>query len=99
MIPAAPLPLIDVETYVPADHPACVLVRQLAAELDELPGSRIVAENAARAVAVFLLREYCNVPSPKPAPAAPPTAVLKVVELMRRRLHESLQIEELADAA
>jgi len=82
-----------------SDHPACVLVRQLAAELDELPGSRIVAENAARAVAVFLLREFCEVPCAKPTPAAPPTAVLKVVELMRRRLHESLRIEELADAA
>ncbi len=93
---------LDADTFgrkLEASHPVCVLVRQMAAELDELPGSRVVAENTARSVAALLLREYCEVPCSKPAAAAPPRAVLKVVELMRRRLHETLRIEELADAA
>jgi len=82
-----------------ADHPACLLTRQLAAELNEPAGARVVGENLGRAIAVLLLREYCDVPSPKPVAAVPPAAVLKVVEVMRSRIHESLRIEELAEAA
>ncbi len=84
---------------LPANHPACQMFRQLVNELLEPAGARVVVENAARAIAVLLLREYCDVPSPKPPTAVPPMAVLKVVEFMRRRLHESLRIEELAEAA
>ncbi len=84
---------------LPASHPACLLMGHLAAELAEFPGSRVITENLARAIAVYLIREYCHVPASKPPPAAPPAAVLKVVEVMRARLHESLTIEELADAA
>ena len=82
-----------------ADHPACLMVRQLAEELDEPAGARIVGENLSRAIAALLIREYCPVTAPRPAQAAPPSAVLRAVELMRRRMHERLQIEELAAAA
>jgi AraC family transcriptional regulator len=82
-----------------ASHPASRVIQQLAQELDELAGARVVVENIARAAAVFLLREFCNPPAAKPIAAVPPAAVLKVVELMRLRLHESLKVEELADAA
>ena len=84
---------------LPADHPACALMSQLARELDAAPGASMIAEGVARAIAVLLLREYDQLPARKPAAAAPPVAVLRAVELMRQRMGESLSLEEIADAA
>jgi AraC family transcriptional regulator len=84
---------------LPANHPACVLVRSLVSELDAPPGASAVAEGIARAVAVHLLREFSQLPARKPADAAPPVAVLRAVELMRQRMTDSLSLEELAHAA
>jgi AraC family transcriptional regulator len=82
-----------------ASHPACVLMRALVGELDAPPGAPTVAEGIARAIAVLLLREYQQLPARKPADVAPPVAVLRAVELMRRRMVEPLTLEELAHAA
>ena len=82
-----------------AEHPACRLMRQLYHELDALAGAALAAEGLARAIAVQLLREFDHIRVTKPVPAAPPVAVLKVVELMRQRLADSLALEELAEVA
>lgn len=82
-----------------ADHPACLLARSLAGELDAPPGASAVAEGTARAIAVHLLREFSQLPACKPADAAPPVAVLRAVELMRQRIAEPLSLEELANVA
>ncbi len=84
---------------LPARHPACVLMRSLVGELAAQPGAPAVAEGIARAIAVHLLREFSQLPARKPAEVAPPIAVLRAVELMRRRLTDSLSLEELAHAA
>ena len=84
---------------LPADHPACALMRSLAGELDSPPGAATIAEGIARAIAVHLLREFSQLPARKPADVAPPIAVLRAVELMRRRMTDSLSLEELAHAA
>lgn len=80
-------------------HPACALMQQLGRELDALAGSALAAEGIARTIAVLLLREFDHLRGTKPAQAAPPVAVLKVVELMRQRLGDSLALEELAEVA
>lgn len=84
---------------LPADHPASTLVRQLALEMEAGPGSSLVADGLARAIAVLLLRRFQNLPPVKSEPAAPPAAVLRAVTLMRRRLAEPLSLEQLAAAA
>ncbi|HAB15414.1 MAG TPA: AraC family transcriptional regulator [Verrucomicrobiota bacterium] len=84
---------------LPAIHPAATLVRQLAQELEAGPGSSVVADGIARAVAVLLLRQFQRLPPVKSPPAAPPAAVLRAVTLMRRRLADSLSLDELAKAA
>ena len=84
---------------LPASHAACALMRQLVPELDAPPGASMVAEGVARAIAVLLLREYQQLPARKPADVAPPVAVLRAVELMRRRMVEPLSLEEIANAA
>ena len=84
---------------LPVDHPACVLMRSLAGELDAPPGAATIAEGIARAIAVHLLREFSQLPARKPADVAPPIAVLRAVELMRRRMTDPLSLEELAHAA
>jgi len=83
-----------------APHPACVLMQQLYHELDaQAAGAGLAAEGLARAIAVHLLREFDHIRGTKHVPAAPPVAVLKVVELMRERLADSLALEELAEVA
>jgi AraC family transcriptional regulator len=82
-----------------ASHPACALMRLLVGELDAQPGSSAIAEGVARAIAVHLLREYQQLPARKPADVAPPVAVLRAVEVMRRRMAEPISLEELAHAA
>ena len=84
---------------LPANHPACALMRALAGELGAQPGAPTVAEGIARAIAVHLLREYQQLPARKPADVAPPIAVLRAVELMRRRMTDPLSLEEIAHAA
>ena len=84
---------------LPVDHPACVLMRSLAGELDAPPGAATIAEGIARAIAVHLLREFSQLPARKLADVAPPIAVLRAVELMRRRMTDPLSLEELAHAA
>lgn len=81
------------------DHPACVLMQQLRGELDAPAGASLMAEGLARAIAVLLLREFKDLRPSKAAAPAPPVAVLRAVELMRRRLADSLTLEELADVA
>jgi len=81
------------------NHPACLLMQQLFHELDSPAGAALAAEGLARTIAVQLLREFDHIRSTKPAAAAPPVAVLKVVELMRQRLADSLALEELAEVA
>jgi len=80
-------------------HPACLLMQQLFHELSAPAGAPLAAEGLARAIAVLLLREFDHIRVAKPLPAAPPVAVLKVVQLMRHRLSDSLSLEELADVA
>jgi AraC family transcriptional regulator len=82
-----------------AEHPAGRLMEQLRGELHGAAGASLVAEGLARAVAVLLLREFATLPRARTAEAAPPVAVLRAVELMRRRLDESLTLEELAEVA
>ena len=82
-----------------AGHPACLLMNQLDHELAAPAGAAVAAEGIARAIAVQLLREFDHIRGARPAAAAPPVAVLKVVELMRERLADSLGLEELADVA
>lgn len=84
---------------LPADHPACLLMRQLKNELSAPAGAAIAAEGLARTIAVMLLREFDHIRVTKPAEPAPPVAVLKVVELMRQRLADSLALEEMAAVA
>jgi len=82
-----------------ATHPACLLMKQLFRELAAPAGAAIAAEGLARTIAVQLLREFDHIRGARPAAAAPPVAVLKVVELMRERLADSLALEELAEVA
>jgi AraC family transcriptional regulator len=82
-----------------AEHPACLLMKQLHLELEAPAGAAVAAEGLARAIAVQLLREFDHIRGARPAAAAPPVAVLKVVELMRERLADSLGLEELAEVA
>ena len=81
------------------DHPACALMEQLRGELDNPAGASLVAEGLARAIAVLLLRQFEKLPRARAAEAAPPVAVLRAVELMRRRLAAPLTLEELAEVA
>lgn len=80
-------------------HPVSVLMQQLYQELEAAAGAGVAAEGLARAIAVQILREFDHIRGTKPAPAAPPLAVLRVVELMRARLADSLALEELAEVA
>jgi AraC family transcriptional regulator len=80
-------------------HPACLLMRQLRLELDSPAGAALAAEGLARTIAVLLLREFDQIRVARVTPPAPPVAVLKVVELMRQRLADSLALEELAEVA
>jgi AraC family transcriptional regulator len=82
-----------------AKHPACLLMQQLFHELDAPAGAALAAEGLARTIAVQLLREFDHIRVTKPAPAAPPVAVLKVVDYMRQRLTDSLALEEIAEVA
>jgi AraC family transcriptional regulator len=82
-----------------ADHPAVRIVEQLARELEPAAGGRLLADGLARAAAVHLLRQFAPVPQIRAPHAAPPSAVLRAVDLMRRRLAETLTIDELAGAA
>lgn len=84
---------------IPADHSLCVLLRQLEGELDAPAGAPAVVEGIAHALVVLLLRQFHLLPTPKPAAAAPPVAVLRAVDLMRAHLDESLPLEQLAEAA
>lgn len=84
---------------LPAAHAASVLLRQLGGELEASPGASVVAEGLARAVVVQLLREFSHIRAPKTAAPAPPVAVLRAVELMRRRLAETLTLEEMAQVS
>jgi AraC family transcriptional regulator len=93
------LPAETNNSKLPAGHPACVLMQQLQRELDAPAGAALAAEGLARTIAVLLLREFDHIPATKPAEAAPPLAVLKVVKLMRQRLTDSLALEELAEVA
>jgi AraC family transcriptional regulator len=93
------LPAETNNSKLAADHPACALMQQLRRELDAPAGAALAAEGLARVIAVLLLREFDHIPSTKPAKPAPPRAVLKVVELMRQRLADSLALEELAEVA
>lgn len=81
------------------DHPACQLMRVIRNELDAAAGSSVVAEGVARSIAVFLLREFQPLACAKPVESAPPSAVLRVVDLMKQRLAEPLTIDELAEVA
>src|SRR5262245_1229131 len=71
---------------LPKDHPACALMPELRKELECGRGTSIVGEALARAVAVRLLRHFVPMPEPRLAEAAPPQAVLRAVELMRKRI-------------
>ena len=82
-----------------ANHSACLLMQQLLHELAAPAGAALAAEGVARAIAVQLLREFDHIRVAKPAQPAPPLAVLKVVDLMRQRLADSLTLEELAAVA
>jgi AraC family transcriptional regulator len=84
---------------LPADHPAVRIVQHLARELEPAAGGRLLADGLARAAAVHLLRQFAPVPHVRAPHAAPPSAVLRAVDLMRRRLAEPLTIDELAAAA
>ena len=80
-------------------HPASILMQQLYFELEATAGAGVAAEGLARAIAVQILREFDHIRGTKLAPAAPPLAVLKVVEHMRERLTDTLALEELAEVA
>lgn len=84
---------------LPAAHPVSVLLQQLGRELESSPGTGVIAEGLARALVVQLLREFSHIRAPKVAAPAPPVAVLRAVELMRRRLAETLSLEEIAQGA
>jgi AraC family transcriptional regulator len=93
---------LPVETNIQtlkAKHPACVLMQQLLHELDAPAGAALSAEALARVIAVQLLREFDHIRVAKPAPAAPPVAVLKIVAYMRENLTRTLALEELAAVA
>jgi hypothetical protein len=83
---------------LPAGHPAVRIVQHLARELEPAAGGRLLADGLARAAAVHLLRQFALVPHVRAPHAAPPSAVLRAVDLMRRRLAEPLTIDELAAA-
>lgn len=84
---------------IPADHPANALLRQMAAEIDSGASGAFLADSLARAAAVHILRSFLRLPSPKLPTIAPPTAVLRVVALMRSQLAESISLEEMARVA
>ncbi len=90
------IPALSNYRKLPKDHPACALMPELRKELDCAGGNSLVGEALARAVAVRLLRELTPLPATRPPEAAPPIAVLRAVELMRRRLTDALTLEELA---
>ena len=96
---SAALPAETNNRKLAADHPACALMQQLRREVSAPAGAALVAEGLARAIAVLLLREFDHIPAVRPATPVPPRAVLKVVELMRQRLTDSLSLEELAEVA
>ena len=97
-VPAG-LPVATHNAKLPARHPVAGLVRALAAELDNPPGSGLAAEGLGRAMAVRLLRQFLRLPAARSSDAAPPAAVLRAVALMRRRLAEPLSLGEIAAAA
>ena len=84
---------------LPSTHPAPILARQLGGELASPIGGSIVAEGLARSIAVMLLREFAHLPPARQSESPPPVAVLRVVELMRHRLAETLSLEEMAHVA
>lgn len=96
---SAELPVVTNTLKLASMHPACVLMEQLRAELEQSAGAPLVAEALARAIAVQLLRQFHRLPRTKAAEPAPPRAVLRAVELMRQRLASPLTLEELAAAA
>ena len=96
---SAVLPVATNTLKLAKDHAACVLMEQLRGELRGPAGASLVAEGIGRAIAVLLLREFEDLRPSKSAEPAPPVAVLRAVELMRRRLADSLTLEELADVA
>lgn len=96
---SASLPAVLNFQRLSADHPACHLMRVIRNELDSPAGASVVAEGLARSIAVLLLREFQPLGCAKPAESAPPSAVLRVVELMKKRLAEPLTLDELAEAA
>jgi AraC family transcriptional regulator len=95
----ATLPAETNNRKLPTSHPACLLMQQLLHELEAPAGAALAAEALARAIAVQLLREFDHIRVARPAQPAPPVAVLKVVDLMRQRLADSLTLEELAAVA
>lgn len=96
---SAVLPVATNTLKLASDHAACGLMERLRSELDGSAGASLVAEGLARAIAVLLLREFHDLRPAKAAEPAPPVAVLRAVELMRRRLADSLTLEELAEVA
>lgn len=84
---------------LPADHPVGQLMRVLQNELELPAAAPLVADGIARSIAMLLLREFSTLPAARNPEPAPPLAVLRVVELMRQRLHEPLTLEELAEVA
>jgi AraC family transcriptional regulator len=82
---------------LPADHAACQLMGLLRRELDGPAGASLMAEGLARSVAVALLREFEPLRGARPVNPAPPTVVLRAVELMRERIAETLSLEEIAE--
>jgi AraC family transcriptional regulator len=74
-------------------------MQQLFHELDAPAGAALAAEGLARAIAVQVLREFDHIRVTRPASAAPPVAVLKVVDYMRQRLTDTLALEEIAEVA
>lgn len=81
------------------DHPACTLMSLLRSELAVPAGASLMAEGLARGVAVAVLREFEPLRGARPTNPAPPTVVLRAVELMRERIAEPLSLEQLANEA
>jgi AraC family transcriptional regulator len=84
---------------LPATHPVAALMGQLALELEPAAGGQFIADGMARAIAALLLREFTETPVVRAPEVAQPSAVLRAVDLMRKRLAESLTIEEIAATA
>jgi len=93
---SAEVPVASNYRKLEKEHPACALMPELHRELECQGGNSIVGEALSRAVAVRLLRDFAELPAQRPAEPAPPIAVLRAVELMRKRLTEALTLEELA---